>query len=92
MDGWREGGREVREGGEGEREKGREKEVREGGRKGGKEVRERRERQQMFDESSSLSLLQGDLILETDHLVEFVTKLALYAEKLEQVQIVDSGM
>ena len=36
--------------------------------------------------------LQGDLILETDHLVEFVTKLALYAEKLEQVQIVDSGM
>ena len=55
-------------------------------------MRERRERQQMFDESSSLSLLQGDLILETDHLVEFVTKLALYAEKLEQVQIVDSGM
>ena len=36
--------------------------------------------------------LQGDLILETDHLVEFVTKLSLYAEKLEQVQIVDSGM
>jgi hypothetical protein len=34
---------------------------------------------------------RGDLILQTDHVVEFVIKLALFSEKLQQVEINSSG-
>lgn len=34
---------------------------------------------------------RGDLILQTDHVVEFVIKLALFAEKLQQVEINSTG-
>lgn len=34
---------------------------------------------------------RGDLILETDCVIEFVIKLALYGSKLQQVQIESSG-
>lgn len=34
---------------------------------------------------------RGDLILQTDHIVEFVIKLALFAEKLQQVEINSTG-
>lgn len=34
---------------------------------------------------------RGDLIIQTDHIVEFVIKLALFADKLQQVQINSTG-
>ncbi len=34
---------------------------------------------------------RGDLILETDHIIEFVIKLALFANKLDDVKIVSNG-
>ncbi len=34
---------------------------------------------------------RGDLILKTDHVVEFVIKLALFAGKMQQVQINATG-
>ena len=34
---------------------------------------------------------RGDLILETDHVIEFVIKLALFSNKLQLVEINSSG-
>ena len=34
---------------------------------------------------------QGDLLIETHRVIEFVIKLALFAEKLQEVQINTSG-
>lgn len=34
---------------------------------------------------------RGDLILETDCIIEFVVKLALFSEKLQEVKIDSSG-
>ena len=34
---------------------------------------------------------RGDLILETDYIIELVTKLARFSDKLQQVEINSSG-
>ena len=41
--------------------------------------------------SPSALLHQGDLILFTDHVIELVLKLSLYADKMELVKIDASG-
>ena len=45
----------------------------------------------LFSVSTRTIALQGDLILETDKLIEFVIKLTLYANKMDKVEINSSG-